>query len=124
VGAAAEVAGGVHPAARAGGEAAHLHHRRPRPRRTHVLLHGRPGPGETTLARIIAAEMQSKLVCTSGPTLERAGAPPLDRSDVLSWTKTPALATVARAAGLLEAGIGPDAAAEIARRRRGTTCRW
>lgn len=39
----------------------------------HVLLHGPPGLGKTTLAHIIAAEMGTKLHVTSGPALTRAG---------------------------------------------------
>lgn len=39
----------------------------------HVLLYGPPGLGKTTLAHIIAAEMQAKIVATSGPALQRAG---------------------------------------------------
>jgi Holliday junction DNA helicase RuvB len=37
----------------------------------HVLFHGPPGLGKTTLAHIIAAEMDGKLVTTSGPALEK-----------------------------------------------------
>ena len=37
----------------------------------HVLLHGPPGLGKTTLATIISREMDSKIVNTSGPALER-----------------------------------------------------
>lgn len=37
----------------------------------HVLLHGPPGLGKTTLAHIIAGEMGSALTVTSGPALER-----------------------------------------------------
>jgi Holliday junction DNA helicase RuvB len=37
----------------------------------HALFHGPPGLGKTTLAHIIAAEMGSKLVTTSGPALEK-----------------------------------------------------
>lgn len=37
----------------------------------HVLLHGPPGLGKTTLAHIIAREMTAALTHTSGPALER-----------------------------------------------------
>lgn len=37
----------------------------------HVLLHGPPGLGKTTLAHVIAAEMGSKVHATSGPALAR-----------------------------------------------------
>ncbi len=39
----------------------------------HVLLHGPPGLGKTTLAHIAAAEMGTGIKCTSGPVLERKG---------------------------------------------------
>lgn len=39
----------------------------------HVLLHGAPGLGKTTLAMIIAQELKSSLKITSGPALEKAG---------------------------------------------------
>jgi len=39
----------------------------------HVLLFGPPGLGKTTLARIIAEELQVNLKQTSGPVLEKAG---------------------------------------------------
>lgn len=39
----------------------------------HVLFSGLPGVGKTTLARIIASEMGTRLAVTSGPTLKRAG---------------------------------------------------
>jgi len=39
----------------------------------HVLLFGPPGLGKTTLAHIVAGEMESELHITAGPVLERAG---------------------------------------------------
>jgi Holliday junction DNA helicase RuvB len=39
----------------------------------HVLFCGPPGLGKTTLAHIIAAEMQADIKVTSGPVLERPG---------------------------------------------------
>ena len=39
----------------------------------HVLLHGPPGLGKTTLANIIANEMGSTLRVTSGPVLDKPG---------------------------------------------------
>jgi holliday junction DNA helicase RuvB len=38
----------------------------------HTLFYGPPGLGKTTLAHIIAREMGSRIVVTSGPALERA----------------------------------------------------
>jgi len=54
----------------------------------HVLLHGPPGLGKTTLANIIAAELSVNLKLTSGPVLEKPGdlaglLTNLDKYDVL-----------------------------------------
>ncbi|MCP3873183.1 MAG: Holliday junction branch migration DNA helicase RuvB [Desulfobacteraceae bacterium] len=39
----------------------------------HILFHGPPGLGKTTLSHIIANEMGKDLTVTSGPTLEKGG---------------------------------------------------
>lgn len=40
---------------------------------SHVLFHGPPGLGKTTLAHILAHEMKSQLRITSGPVLDKPG---------------------------------------------------
>jgi Holliday junction DNA helicase RuvB len=54
----------------------------------HVLFHGPPGLGKTTLAHIIATEMEANIITSSGPALERGGdlisiLTHLERGDVL-----------------------------------------
>ncbi|HBL83507.1 MAG: Holliday junction DNA helicase RuvB [Clostridiales bacterium GWF2_38_85] len=54
----------------------------------HVLLHGPPGLGKTTLATIIAAELGVHIKVTSGPAIEKAGdlaalLTTLERGDIL-----------------------------------------
>lgn len=39
----------------------------------HVLIHGGPGLGKTTLANIIARELNASIRITSGPAIERTG---------------------------------------------------
>lgn len=46
----------------------------------HILFHGPPGLGKTTLAHILSQEMGSQLVTTSGPTIEK----PADLAGILT----------------------------------------
>lgn len=39
----------------------------------HILFHGPPGLGKTSLARIVATELQAQFRSTSGPVIERPG---------------------------------------------------
>ena len=39
----------------------------------HVLLHGPPGLGKTTLAHILANELRTSIRVTSGPILDKPG---------------------------------------------------
>jgi len=39
----------------------------------HMLFYGPPGLGKTTLAYILAKEMDAQIICTSGPSLTRSG---------------------------------------------------
>jgi len=50
----------------------------------HILLHSPPGLGKTTLAHIVATEMQTKITHTSGPALEK----PIDIVGILSNLET------------------------------------
>src|SRR3972149_3323537 len=54
----------------------------------HILFHSPPGLGKTTLAHIIATEMEVRIVTTSGPAIEKGGdlisiLTHLERGDVL-----------------------------------------
>ena len=56
----------------------------------HVLLHGPPGLGKTTLSHIIANEMATGIKVTSGPVLDKPGdlaglLTGLDEGDILFY---------------------------------------
>jgi len=65
----------------------------------HVLLHGPPGLGKTTLSYIIANELNVNIVTSSGPVLEKAGdlaglLTNLEENDVLFIDEIHRLSTV------------------------------
>ena len=88
----------------------------------HVLLHGPPGLGKTTLAGIIAAEMGVNIRITSGPAIEKPGdlAALLTNLQEKLYSPEELAQIVTRSAGILRVPIEPSGSMEIARRSRGT----
>ena len=84
----------------------------------HVLLAGPPGLGKTSLAHIIAAELEAELVTTAGPALERkadvrfAGAPHVSTS--ARWESTIEGGFAAMLRGLREKCIAEAAVEPLA----------
>src|SRR5437588_288992 len=75
----------------------------------HVLFHGPPGLGKTTLAQIVARELGVNFRSTSGPVLAKAG----DLAAILT--------NLERGARVLGFALTQDGAREIAARSRGTS---
>ena len=93
----------------------------------HVILHGPPGLGKTTLSAIIANELGVGIKITSGPVLDKPGdlaAPLRARFGInchLEYYDTDILSgIISRSAAILNVGITGQAAMEIASRSRGT----
>ena len=75
----------------------------------HVLLHGPPGLGKTTLSCIIASELGVNLKITSGPAIEKAGdlaslLTTLERGDILFIDEIHIIAGAGAAEDLLRRG--------------------
>ncbi len=104
----------------------------------HILFHGPPGLGKTTLSRIVANELGVNIRETSGPVIEKPGdlaglltnldglltAPLLSRFGIKArleyYTAEVLKKIIERSAAILHVSINSEASSEIAGRSRGT----